>query len=75
MEQKEVSNKIEYLVRSVGEFASRHSLTNSQAYVYLKRFCGMDFLLSYYETGNHQSIKDVVEELTMVCHKNGGRLV
>ena len=75
MGQKEISNRIEYLVSCVGEFALRHSLTNSQAYAYLKRFIGIDFLMRYYEAEHLLSIDDAVEDLTMICHRNGGMIV
>lgn len=75
MNQKEISNKIEYLVSCVGEFALRHSLTNSQAYAYLKRFLGIDFLIRHYEAEHQLSIDDAVEDLTLICHRNGRKIV
>lgn len=75
MNQKEISNKIEYLVSCVGEFALRHSLTNSQAYAYLKHFLGIDFLIRYYEAEHQLSIDDAVEDFTLICHRNGGKIV
>lgn len=75
MGQKEISNKIEYLVSCVGEFAVRHSLSNSQAYLYLKRFLGLDFLIKFYDAEHLLSIDEAVADLTVICHRNGGALV
>lgn len=74
MTQKEISNRIEYIVSCVGEFAIRHSLTNSAAYAYLKRFSGIDFLTRFYEAEHLLSIEDAVIDLTSICHRNGGAI-
>ena len=44
MSNRELSNRIEYFVGCIGAFAEKYSLSNSQAYKYLKRFSGLDFL-------------------------------
>ena len=74
MGQKEISNRIEYTVSCVGEFAARHSLTNSQAYHYLRRFLGIDFLIKYYDAEHLFSIDDAVNDLAMICRRNGGAI-
>ena len=74
MGQKEISNRIEYIVSCVGEFAARHSLTNSQAYHYLKRFLGIEFLVKFYEAEHQLSIEDAVDDMTMICHRSGGAI-
>ena len=38
MSNRELSNRIEYFVGCIGAFAEKYSLSNSQAYKYLKRF-------------------------------------
>ncbi len=47
MDKKEIFDRIEYVVACVGAFAQRHQLSNMQAYAYLRRFTGIDFLLDY----------------------------
>ncbi len=68
-------NIIEYVVCCVGAFAKRFMLTNAQAYAYLRRFNGIDFLINCYAAEHTLSIEDAVEDLTVVCHKHGGRIV
>ena len=56
MEKKEILNKIEYVICCVGAFASRFNLSNTQAYAYLRRFTGIDFLLDCYAAEHTLSI-------------------
>ena len=74
MEKKEILNKIEYVICCVGAFASRFNLSNAQAYAYLRRFTGIDFLLDYYAAEHTLSIEDAVEDLTNICLQKGGRI-
>lgn len=69
-----VFNKIEYIVCCVGAFASRFNLTNEHAYAYLRRFCGIDFLIDCYAAEHTLSIDDAVDDLVGICLKNGGKL-
>ncbi|WP_301348526.1 DUF3791 domain-containing protein, partial [uncultured Muribaculum sp.] len=48
MDKKEIFNRIEYVVACVGAFAQRYQISNMQAYAYLRRFTGIDFLLDCY---------------------------
>lgn len=43
-----------------------------QAYSYLKRFKGIAFLDECYEAEHQLSIKDAVNDLSIICHRNGG---
>ncbi|WP_024994448.1 DUF3791 domain-containing protein [Phocaeicola paurosaccharolyticus] len=74
MNKNEITNKIEYVVCCVGAFAAKFSLTNAQAYAYLRRFSGIDFLIDYYAAEHTLSIDDAVNDLTAVCSKKGGKL-
>lgn len=70
----DIIKKIEYVVCCVGAFASKFKLTNAQAYAYLRRFSGIDFLIDCYAAEHTLSIEDAVEDLTNICLKNGGKL-
>lgn len=74
MEKKEILNKIEYIVCCVGAFASHYNISNIQAYAYLNRFAGIDFLLDCYAAEHTLSIEDAVNDLTHVCLQKGGRI-
>ncbi len=74
MDKQEIKNRIEYIVVCVSEFAKRFKLTNQQAYAYLRRFTGIDFLNEFYEVEHTQSIESAVEDLQLYCYKRGGRI-
>lgn len=74
MEKKDVINRIEYVVCCVGAFASKFSITNAQAYAYLRRFSGIDFLIDCYAAEHTLSIDDAVDDLTAICMKKGGKI-
>lgn len=67
-------NKLEFTVALVSEFAAAYRIRQKQAFNYLSRFRGMEFLQKYYDTLHTQSFEDVIESLAMVCRRNGGQL-
>ena len=74
MDKKEIYDRIEYIVACVGAFAQRHKLTNSQAYAYLRRFSGIDFLLDCYAAEHTLSIEDAVSDLKIIFSREGGKI-
>lgn len=75
MDRKKQSNIIEYIVCCIGAFARTYGISNAQSYAYLRRFSGIDFLLECYEAEHTLSIDDAVEDLQIICHRNGGAIV
>lgn len=59
---------IEYVNCCVGAFANRFHLPMSEAYAYLRRFKGIDFLIDCYEAEHTLSIDDaqIVSYITKV---------
>ena len=74
MDKKEIFNRIEYVVACVGVFAQRYNLSNMQAYAYLRRFTGIDFLLDCYAAEHTLSIDNVVSDLQVICQREGGKI-
>ena len=72
---KELDNKIEYLLMCIGAFAEKFKLTNKSAYNYLRHFKALDFLNDFYDIEHTQSIEDAVDDMTLICKRNGGQLV
>ena len=66
-------NIIEYVNCCVGAFANRFSLTLAQSYAYLRRFKGIDFLIDCYAAEHTLLIENAVENIVLLCQKNGGR--
>ena len=67
-------NTIEYVNCCVGAFANRFKLTLAQSYAYLRRFKGIDFLIDCYAAEHTLSIEDAVEDIMLLCQKNGWRV-
>lgn len=62
----------EYIIIVVSEFARRYSLSDVQAYRYLKHFAGIDFLEKQYKIAHTLSLDDVLNGLAILCRRNGG---
>ena len=62
---KETENKVAYIIAVINEFASTHSLNNAQAYRYLERFKGLDFVNRFYNVEHTFSFEDVVNCLVL----------
>lgn len=72
MEKKEIFDRIEYVVSCVGAFAQKYDISNAQAYAYLRRYTGIDFLLDCYAAEHTLSIDDAVADLQVICRREGG---
>lgn len=68
-------NKLKFMVALIAEFSRIYQLKQKQAFNYLRRFKGFDFLEKHYDIMHTQSFDDVIESLIIVCHRNGGQLV
>ena len=66
--------KIPFIHACIRGMRRRFNLPAKNAYQYLKHFKGIDFLLQFYNTLPLQSIEDTVDDLIIVCKKNGGAL-
>lgn len=75
MQQTErMDNKVAYVIYCINKFAERYRLSARQAYEYLARFKGLDFLDECYEAEHTLSFDDAVDDLSVVCKRNGGGL-
>lgn len=69
---KEDVNLLNYIVVCIGEFASRYEMHMRDAYVYLSRNKGIEFLKEFYDVEHTLSFDDVLDDLAAICSKNGG---
>ena len=72
---KSVIDRINYLVALITEFAAAHHISTSQAYEYLQKYKGLDFVEKYYDVEHTFSFDNTVEDLTAYCKRMGGALV
>ena len=66
--------EIPYLNACIKAFAKRFSMSRENAYDYMKRFCGLAFLIEFYDVEHLQTIEDAVDDVILVCKNNGGTL-
>ncbi|MDR1005221.1 MAG: DUF3791 domain-containing protein [Prevotellaceae bacterium] len=64
-----ITDKVEYMVIVIGEFARTHRLTTQQAYLYLKRHRGIEFLNKSYDVEHLFSIEDAVDDVSEYCQR------
>lgn len=69
-----LQTRITYMVYCINAFAERYGLSAKQAFAYLRRFKGIDFLNECYEAEHQLSIAVAVDDLSTVCMHNGGKL-
>ena len=61
----QIENKLAYIIAVVNEFAAKYALNSQQAYRYLDRFKGIDFVDRFYNVEHTQSFEDVVSDLAL----------
>lgn len=71
---KTILDRINYFVALISEFAAAHHISTSQAYEYLQRYKGLDFVDEFYDVEHTFSFETTVEDLTVYCKRMGGPL-
>jgi len=66
--------KLPYMICVIRNFSDRTGLTMRQAFNYLKRYKGIDFLDECYPAEHTLSIENAVDDLLVICKRNGGGL-
>lgn len=66
-----ISDKLDWMLIFIFEFGRKHELTMKQAFNYLYRYQGMDFLDKHYDYAHTQSFRSMVDDITDYCHRKG----
>lgn len=66
--------KINYIVACVNQFADNTNLGVQQAFRYLYNYKGIEFLKDHYDIEHTLSFEDTIEDLKIICQKNGGMI-
>lgn len=74
MKLEKIKSRLQYFIACVSEFAEAHGMSSSDAYAFLDKYKGMDFLIKCYEAEHTLSFRDAVEDLEIVCRRHGGRI-
>ena len=66
--------EIPFFNACVKAFSKRFAMSRQAAYDYLHRHKAVQFLLEFYDVEHLQSIDETVDDLVLVCRRNGGTL-
>lgn len=66
--------QIPFINACIRAFARRVGLPMKNVFQYLERFKGIAFLVDCYPALHLQSVEDTVDDLIVMCRKNGGAL-
>ena len=72
--KSEERKRIAYIVACIGEFARASGMAAQDAFNYLHRYGGIDFLIECYDTEHLLSLHDAVEDLKLVTQRSGGMI-
>ena len=73
---KETMSKYEipFLTACIQAFAQRFSMSRQAAFQYLHKHKGLAFLIEFYDVEHLQSMEETIEDVLIICQKNGGTL-
>ena len=66
--------EIPFLTACIRAFGRRFSMTRQAAFRYLHEHKGLAFLIEFYDVEHLQSMDETIEDLLIICQKNGGTL-
>ncbi|MCL2688977.1 MAG: DUF3791 domain-containing protein [Chitinispirillia bacterium] len=66
---------IHYYITCVTDFAEEYKMSIKDAFLYLKKYNGVQFLMENYEIEHTLSKEDTLKALSRIARKNGGRLI
>lgn len=69
---REEINMLNYIIVCISEFASRYEIHMRDAYLYLTKYKGIEFLKEFYDVEHTLSFDDAIDDLVSVCRRNGG---
>ena len=68
----ETQSKVRFITFIITMFARAYKMNKQQAYLYLKRFGGLDYLFKHWWTLHTEDPYWALKSLYTVCCKNGG---
>ena len=66
--------EIPFLTACIQAFGQRFAMTRQAAFHYLQKYKGLAFLMEFYDVEHLQSMEETMDDLLLVCQKNGGTL-
>lgn len=68
-------DKLDWTMVFIYEFGKRFGLTVKQAFNYLSRFKGIEFIDKHYDYAHTQSFESMIDDIATLCRRMGGELV
>ncbi|MDR0874242.1 MAG: DUF3791 domain-containing protein [Prevotellaceae bacterium] len=69
---KQMSDKISFISFIIPEFAQAYKMKIQDAFFYLKKYGGLDFLSKHWWGLHTDNLPYTLNSIYQVCHKNGG---
>ena len=66
--------EIPFLTACIQAFGRRFSMTRQAAFRYLHEHKGLAFLIEFYDVEHLQTMDETIDDLLIICQKNGGTL-
>jgi hypothetical protein len=70
---KETSDKISFITFIIIEFAEAFKMKKNEAYQYLKKYGGLDFLFKHWWALHTDDKYFALRDLYAICYENGGK--
>lgn len=67
-------DKLEWIVVFIYEFGKKFGLSMKQAFSYLSRYKGIEFVDKHYGYAHTQSFESMVDDVSALCRRMGGQL-
>ena len=69
---RETQNKVGFMAYIINKFACTYKMNRQEAYLYLKKYGGLDFLNEHWWALHTDNSFWAVRDLYEVCYENGG---
>jgi hypothetical protein len=69
---RETSNKVRFVTFIIPQFARAYKMNKQDAYFYLKKYGGLDYMFANWRALHIDNPFWVVREMFDVCYRNGG---
>ena len=66
--------EIPFLTACIHAFGKRFAMTRQAACQYLHKHKGLSVLIEFYDVEHLQSMDETIDDLLIICQKNGGTL-
>ena len=66
--------EIPFFTACIQAFGRRFDMTRQAAFRYLHKHKGLAFLIEFYDVEHLQSMDETIDDLLIICQKNGGTL-